>query len=80
MKKAVFTVVLGLATAGMAAAQGLTDMDADGNGSLSLAELQAVYPSLTDEGFVAIDTNADGAVDEAELTAAMDAGTLTNDG
>ena len=77
MKKAVFTVVLGLATAGMATAQGLADLDADGNGTLSLAELQAVYPNLTEEGFTAIDTSADGAVDEAELTAAVDAGTLT---
>lgn len=80
MKKLAITLAMGLATSGMALAQGLTDMDADGSGSLSLAELQAMYPSLTEEGFISIDANADGAVDEAELTAAVEAGTLVTEG
>ncbi len=65
MKKLALTLALGFATTGMALAQGISDMDADGTGNLSMAELQAVYPNLTEEGFTAIDANGDGAVDEA---------------
>ncbi|OYX44293.1 MAG: hypothetical protein B7Z02_05940 [Rhodobacterales bacterium 32-67-9] len=80
MKKLALTLALGLATTGMALAQGLSEMDADGTGNLSLTELQAVYPNLNEEGFTAIDANGDGAVDEAELAAAVEAGTLKADG
>lgn len=80
MKKLALTLTLGVATTGMALAQGIADMDADGTGNLSVSELQAVYPSLTEEGFTAIDANGDGAVDEAELAAAVEAGTLKTDG
>ncbi len=80
MKTLALTLALGLTTTGMALAQGLSDMDADGTGNLSLPELQAVSPALTEEGFTAIDANGDGAVDEAELAAAVEAGTLKSDG
>ncbi|MFN0113272.1 MAG: EF-hand domain-containing protein [Paracoccaceae bacterium] len=68
---------LGLASAGAALAAGtLADLDADKSGGLSLTELQAVYTKLDDAGFKAIDSNADGAVDEAEMKAAVDTGML----
>jgi hypothetical protein len=51
--------------------------DTDGNGTWSLVELQAVWPELTDEGFAAIDTGADGSVDATELQAALDGGVIT---
>jgi hypothetical protein len=51
--------------------------DSDGSGSWSLAELQAVWTDLTDDGFKAIDTSADGAVDPVELQAALDGGVIT---
>ena len=51
--------------------------DTDGNGTWSLVELQAVWTDLTEDGFTAIDTNADGAVDTAELQAAVDGGVIT---
>jgi hypothetical protein len=50
--------------------------DTDGNGTWSLAELQVAYPDLTEEGFTSIDANTDGAVDQAELAAAMADGLL----
>jgi hypothetical protein len=80
MKKLAYTIAIVLLPAGAASAAGLADMDADGNGMLSLTELQSAYPDLTQDGFTAIDANADGSVDEAELTAAIDAGKLPASG
>jgi len=65
---------------GFAAAQAQTVLpeiaDADGSGAWSLGELQTVWPDMTEADFTAVDTNADGSVDAAELTAAVDAGTV----
>lgn len=70
---------LALAAASVATAQSaLPEVpDADGNGTWSLVELQAVWTDLTEDGFKAIDTGADGAVDPAELQAALDGGVIT---
>jgi hypothetical protein len=51
--------------------------DADGNGTWSLVELQAVWTDMTEEAFAGIDTNVDGAVDATELQAALDNGVIT---
>jgi hypothetical protein len=50
--------------------------DTDGNGTWSLAELQAVWTDLTEDGFAAIDTSADGSVDATELQTAFDNGVI----
>lgn len=50
--------------------------DADASGTWSLTELQAVWTDLTEDGFTAIDTNADGSVDPAELQTAWENGLL----
>ena len=50
--------------------------DTDGNGTWSLTELQATYPAMTAETFATVDANTDGAVDTAELSAALGAGTV----
>ena len=44
--------------------------DADASGAYSLAELQTVWKDLTEDNFMAIDTNADGSVDATELQTA----------
>ncbi|MGB3179655.1 MAG: EF-hand domain-containing protein [Albidovulum sp.] len=80
MKKLAITLALGLASTGMAFAQSVSDLDADGTGSLSMTELQAGYANLTEDQFAAIDVNGDGAVDDAELSSAVAAGVLVNDG
>jgi opacity protein-like surface antigen len=68
---------LALASAAVAQAT-LPDVpDTDGNGTWSLVELQAVWTDLTEEAFTGIDTSADGAVDAAELQAALDNGLIT---
>ena len=56
--------------------QGATEMDANGDGMLSMAELQAVYPDMTADQFATVDTNADGSLDATEVAAATDAGLL----
>lgn len=74
---AILLAPFAFATAALAQATLPEVADTDGNGTWSLAELQAVWTDLTEEGFNAIDTNADGAVDTAELQAALDAGVIT---
>ncbi|MEL7150508.1 MAG: EF-hand domain-containing protein [Pseudomonadota bacterium] len=63
---------LGVSTAALAAEV----EDADGDGMYSMEELMVAFPTLTEELFGTIDGNGDGAVDEAELAAAVDAGVL----
>ncbi len=48
--------------------------DADANGTFSLAEVQAVYASVTEEAFKAADTDASGELSADELKVAVDAG------
>ena len=66
-----------LVLASAAIAQTLPDVpDTDGNGTWSLVELQAVWTDLTEEAFTGMDTSGDGAIDAAELQAALDNGVI----
>jgi len=71
---AILLAPFALASAALAQATLPEVPDTDGNGSWSLVELQAVWTDLTEDGFKAIDTSADGAVDATELQAALDGG------
>lgn len=75
MKKVLIalTTTLALSSAGLAA---MSDVDTDGDGVASFTELLAVYPTLTEDGFSAIDANADGVIDDAEMVAAQEAGLI----
>lgn len=53
-----------------------TEVDANGDGMITIEEVQAVYPDVTAENFSAMDTNADGALDDGEMQAAEAAGLL----
>ncbi|MFK7745412.1 MAG: hypothetical protein AB8B47_10180 [Roseobacter sp.] len=53
-----------------------TDADTNGDGLLSIDEVQAVMPDITAEAFSTMDLNADGALDAAEIEAAKDAGLM----
>lgn len=53
--------------------------DTDADGLVSMAELAAMVPSLTEEQFTAADTSGDGALDIDELNAASEAGLLMTD-
>jgi hypothetical protein len=54
----------------------VADVDTDGDNLISYAEMQVKYPDLMEEAFGAVDTSGDGFVDETELAAALDAGTI----
>ncbi|MEP5760390.1 MAG: hypothetical protein ABJ327_13985 [Litoreibacter sp.] len=61
------------ASAAMASVAGV---DADGDGVASFAEMTAVYPTLTEDGFGTVDTNGDGVVDGEEMEAAISGGLI----
>lgn len=63
-----------LASAGFA--QTATEIDANGDGLMSMGEVQAVFPDVTEEQFSMADTNGDGALDDAEMAAAQESGNL----
>ncbi|MEY8831264.1 hypothetical protein AB9K34_23065 [Sedimentitalea sp. XS_ASV28] len=70
--KALAALAIGLPAMAFAA----TEIDANGDGVLTLDEVQAVYPEISVESFSAMDLNSDGALDDAESVAAQDAGLL----
>jgi Ca2+-binding EF-hand superfamily protein len=73
------TALIALTTAtvmGSVAFAAVADLDSDGDGVVSFTEMLGVYPTLTEEGFSAVDTNGDGVVDEEELTAATEGGLI----
>ncbi|MEQ9504690.1 MAG: hypothetical protein RLO80_00365 [Hyphomonas sp.] len=45
------------------------DLDADASGAVTLAEIQAVKPEMTEEKFAKYDTDASGDISEAEYDA-----------
>lgn len=55
---------------------GAAEVDANGDGLLSVTEVQAIYPDVTAEQFSAMDLNADGALDDSEVVAAQEAGVM----
>lgn len=66
MKFCIFAVaVLGLVASAAGADEQV--VDADGNGSFSLAEVQQAYPALTAEDFQSADFDGSGALSAEEL-------------
>jgi Ca2+-binding EF-hand superfamily protein len=54
------------------------EIDTDGDGKASFAELQVSYPELTEEVFGEIDSNSDGLVDDEEMAIAVELGNLAD--
>ena len=52
------------------------EADSNGDGMLSVNEVQTVYPKVTAQQFSIMDINADGALDDAEVEGATEAGLL----
>ena len=74
LKLLILAILLGL---GGTAATAAELVDADGDGVFSMDEVKAVYPDVTEELFVQLDVNGDGALDAEEVAAAETAGLLT---
>ncbi|MFO7757021.1 MAG: EF-hand domain-containing protein [Roseovarius sp.] len=67
---------LTLAVPAMAQETDFETLDANGDGFVTMAEFQAVMPDVSVDAFMEADANADGALDEEELTAAQEDGSL----
>ncbi|SHG41865.1 hypothetical protein [Cognatishimia maritima] len=76
MNKLVLASTLAIATLATQAIAEVTLEDMDASGGFSLEEMQAAYPDLTEEGFVALDTDESGELSMEEVEAAIEAGTL----
>lgn len=73
------TILLGLgitATSAVAMGEGVVEVDANGDGLMTVDEVQAVYPDITAEVFAEIDTNNDGALDDSEMVAGQEKGLI----
>lgn len=66
------TIVASMAAAAWAAAEA----DANGDGMLTMEEINTVYPEIKAEQFSAMDVNSDGVLDSSEVAAAQEAGLL----
>ena len=72
-KKAALTLtVLSLATTGFA----MSDADANADKVLSMEEMKAAYPEISEDQFALADANSDGVLTEQELSDAVQAGVL----
>jgi hypothetical protein len=56
--------------------QSATQIDANEDGVLTLVEVQAVYPDMSEDQFLAVDVNGDGVLEDAEVRAAQEAGLM----
>ncbi len=59
-----------------ALAQSAADLDTNGDGLLTIDEVQAAFPDMGTDTFTAMDLNADGALDAEEIAAAQEAGLM----
>lgn len=73
-RNTLISIILALGTGGAAFAA--TAADTNGDGVLTIDEVQAAMPDITAEDFNTMDLNADGALDAAEVQAAQEAGLM----
>ena len=76
MNAKILVATTALAVAGFAGAALAHEMDTDQDGLYSLTEMHTEYKDLTEAEYAELDTNKDGAVDAAELAAAIADGRL----
>lgn len=78
MKRTTHATLAALLLTGAAHAmsQNAAAIDANGDGVLTIDEVQALYPDVTADAFSAMDLNADGTLDAEEVSAAEEAGVM----
>ncbi len=74
MKK--LTLAAAFVLAGISGAMAQDMIDANEDGMITLDEIMAIYPDVTEDAFIQADTNSDGVLDADELAAAQEAGIL----
>ncbi|SHJ23311.1 EF hand [Shimia gijangensis] len=52
------------------------DLDANGDGVMTIEEVQVMFPDVTAEAFSAMDTDSDGVLSTDEVLAGQDAGLM----
>ena len=67
-------------TPALAIGANAAETDANGDGLITIEEVQAVHPDVTAEAFSMMDVNGDGALDADEMQAAQTSGQLPADG
>ena len=75
-KYAALMAIAALAFPALAMGQSTTELDVNGDGALTIDEVQASFPEVTSDQFTLMDLNADGALDADEITAAQQAGLM----
>jgi len=60
----------------LAVGEAVSELDTNGDGVLTLDEVQVRFPELGSDSFTAMDLNADGALDADEVTVAQEAGLM----
>lgn len=75
-KIASLTLVAALTFPALAMSQVASSLDVNGDGVLTIDEVQASYPEMSSDSFTAMDLNADGALDANEVAAAQEAGLM----
>ncbi len=63
-----------LANSAIAMGERAVEVDANGDGVMTVDEVQAVYPDITAEVFAEVDTNNDGVLDDAEMIMGLEKG------
>ncbi|MBV2360972.1 hypothetical protein KUH32_14490 [Thalassococcus sp. CAU 1522] len=77
MKKPTFATLTFIASTLPVLAMGqAAEIDANGDGMLSLDEVQAVYPDVSSDLFLEMDGDADGLLNPDEVAAAQEAGLM----
>lgn len=66
-KTLLISAAAALGVAGGALAAEFTEVDQNGDGQLSMEEVQTVAPNITEDEFSSYDGNADGALNENEF-------------
>lgn len=53
-----------------------SEIDTNGDGLMTIGEVQAVFPDVSADAFAEADINDDGALDDAEMVAGQEQGLL----
>ncbi|WP_371223836.1 EF-hand domain-containing protein [Roseovarius sp. 2305UL8-3] len=65
-----------VASAAIAMGDSVVEVDANGDGLMTIDEVRAVFPDVTTQAFAAVDTNDDGALDDDEMVAGQEQGLI----